>query len=140
MDFHPCCHGAYHWNLPCSPVDLGQREGRVHRFNSDAVRLNVAAAHADAIRQVRKLPADPWTAMFAAARRATKSWGELIPHWIYGGPTNVEQRLPMMPFSREEKRLEWLKRSLTVYRLAFGHCGSIQSFSDEGLKVRVGYA
>ena len=26
----------------------------------------------------------------------------------------------MLPFSREIRRLEWLKRSLTVYRLAFG--------------------
>ena len=26
----------------------------------------------------------------------------------------------MLSFSREVRRLEWLKRSLTVYRLAFG--------------------
>ena len=26
----------------------------------------------------------------------------------------------MLPFSREVRRLEWLKHSLTVYRLAFG--------------------
>ena len=26
----------------------------------------------------------------------------------------------MLPFSREVRRLEWLERSLTVYRLAFG--------------------
>ena len=32
----------------------------------------------------------------------------------------VERRVPMLPFSREVRRLEWLKRSLTVYRLAFG--------------------
>ena len=28
--------------------------------------------------------------------------------------------VPMLPFSREVTRLAWLKRSLTVYRLAFG--------------------
>jgi hypothetical protein len=32
----------------------------------------------------------------------------------------VERRVPSLPFSREIKRLERLKRSLTVYRLAFG--------------------
>lgn len=32
----------------------------------------------------------------------------------------VERRVPMLPFSREVTRLAWLKRSLTVYRLAFG--------------------
>ena len=28
--------------------------------------------------------------------------------------------MPILPFSRETQRLDWLKRSLTVYRLAFG--------------------
>ena len=32
----------------------------------------------------------------------------------------VERRVPILPFSREVTRLAWLKRSLTVYRLAFG--------------------
>ena len=39
---------------------------------------------------------------------------------IYEGPVKVERRVPSLPFSREVRRLEWLKRSLTVYRLAFG--------------------
>lgn len=120
LDFHPYCHRVYHWNLPGNPVDLEQREGRVHRFKGHAVRLNVAEAHADAVRQGRKPPTDPWAAMFAAARRATKSRDELIPYWIFEGSTKVERRVPLIPLSREEKRLQWLKRSLTVYRLAFG--------------------
>jgi ERCC4-related helicase len=32
LDFHPYCHALVHWNLPTNPVDLEQREGRVHRF------------------------------------------------------------------------------------------------------------
>lgn len=120
LDFHPYCYRVYHWNLPGNPVDLEQREGRVHRFKGHAVRLNVAAAHGDAVRDARRAPADPWAAMFAAARRATKSPLELIPYWIYEGPVKVERRIPMLPFSREVARLDWLKRSLTVYRLAFG--------------------
>lgn len=120
LDFHPYCHRVYHWNLPGNPVDLEQREGRVHRFKGHAVRLNVAEAHADAVRKGRKPPTDPWAAMFAAARRATKSRDELIPYWIFEGSTKVERRVPLIPLSREEKRLQWLKRSLTVYRLAFG--------------------
>ena len=43
-----------------------------------------------------------------------------IPYWIYEGSVRVERRVPMLPFSRELTRLAWLKRSLTVYRLAFG--------------------
>jgi hypothetical protein len=36
------------------------------------------------------------------------------------GAGEVERRVPILPFSREIQRLEWLKRSLTVYRLASG--------------------
>jgi hypothetical protein len=120
LDFHPYCHRVYHWNLPGNPVDLEQREGRVHRFKGHAVRLNVAAAHADAVRNGKTAPADPWAAMFTAARRATRSRDELVPYWVYGGPAKVERRVPMLPYSRETTRLAWLKRSLTIYRLAFG--------------------
>ncbi len=120
LDFHPYCHRVYHWNLPGNPVDLEQREGRVQRFKGHAVRLNVAAAHADAIRNSRTAPSDPWEAMFAAARRATPSRSELVPYWIYEGPAKIERRVPMLPFSRETTRLAWLKRSLAIYRLAFG--------------------
>ena len=31
LDFHWYCHAVVHWNLPSNPVDLEQREGRVHR-------------------------------------------------------------------------------------------------------------
>lgn len=120
LDFHPYCYRVYHWNLPGNPVDLEQREGRVHRFKSHAVRLNVAAAHGESLRQGRRPLTDPWSVMFAAARRSTESPQELIPYWIYEGPVKVERRVPMLPFSREVTRLDWLKRSLTVYRLAFG--------------------
>ncbi len=30
LDFHAYCHSVMHWNLPSNPVDLEQREGRVH--------------------------------------------------------------------------------------------------------------
>ena len=42
LDFHPYCYRVYHWNLPGNPVDLEQREGRVHRFKGHAIRLNLA--------------------------------------------------------------------------------------------------
>src|SRR5699024_10129488 len=32
LDFHTYSHAVVHWNLPSNPVDLEQREGRVHRF------------------------------------------------------------------------------------------------------------
>lgn len=120
LDFHPYCYRVYHWNLPGNPVDLEQREGRVHRFKGHAIRLNLAHRQVDAIRGRYTIPDDPWKTMFDAARAETGIDTDLIPYWIYEGPVKVERRVPLLPFSREVRRLEWLKRSLTVYRLAFG--------------------
>jgi hypothetical protein len=120
LDFHPYCYRIYHWNLPGNPVDLEQREGRVHRFKGHAIRLNLASRQIDSIRGQGTTPADPWKLMFDTARAQTADDSDLIPYWIYEGPVKVERRVPMLPLSREVQRLEWLKRSLTVYRLAFG--------------------
>lgn len=120
LDFHPYCYRVYHWNLPGNPVDLEQREGRVHRFKGHAVRLNLAESQASAVIGSGKAPDDPWRHMFERARSEASVDTELIPYWIYEGSVRVERRVPMLPFSREVTRLAWLKRSLAVYRLAFG--------------------
>ena len=120
LDFHPYCHRVYHWNLPNNPVDLEQREGRVHRYKGHAVRLNIATDHAAAVRGRDTAPPDPWAAMFAAARATAPTDSDLVPYWIYDGPIKVERRVPLLPYSREVARLKWLKKSVAVYRLAFG--------------------
>ena len=120
LDFHPYCHRLYHWNLPRNPVDLEQREGRVHRYKGHAIRLNVAANHAAAVRGCGAAPKDPWAEMFSAARVASSTDSDLIPYWICDGPVKVERRVPLLPYSREIARLKWLKKSVAVYRLAFG--------------------
>ncbi len=120
LDFHPYCHRLYHWNLPRNPVDLEQREGRVHRYKGHAIRLNVAASHAAAVRGCGRAPTDPWAAMFSAARAASSTDSGLIPYWICDGPVKVERRVPLLPYSQEVARLKWLKRSVAIYRLAFG--------------------
>ena len=120
LDFHPYCHRLYHWNLPRNPVDLEQREGRVHRYKGHAIRLNVAFRHGAAVRGIGAAPVDPWAAMFHDARTLAPRDNDLVPFWIYDGPVKVERRVPLLPYSREVTRLEWLKKSLAVYRLAFG--------------------
>jgi hypothetical protein len=120
LDFHPYCYRVYHWNLPSNPVDLEQREGRVHRYKGHAIRLNLAQKQIGVVRGQGYRSGDPWKAMFDAARAETVVDSDLIPYWIYEGAVKVERCVLMLPFSREVRRLEWLKRSLTVYRLAFG--------------------
>jgi hypothetical protein len=120
LDFHLYSHAVVHWNLPSNPVDLEQREGRVHRFKGHAVRKNLATQFAG---EVASAGGDPWDRMFelAAEARAPHET-EITPYWVYplDGGARVERHVPMLPFSREVGRYERLKRSLAAYRLAFG--------------------
>lgn len=118
LDFHLYCRAVYHWNLPSNPVDLEQREGRVHRYKGHVIRKNLAAryglsATAGAV--------EPWDAIFAAAvADRPAGQGDLIPFWVFEGPWRIERRVPLFPLSRETVRLDDLKRSLALYRLVFG--------------------
>lgn len=119
LDFHHYCHAVTHWNLPSNPVDLEQREGRIHRYKGHAVRKNVAAAHAtDACRQPEP---DVWETVFALGRKARPATeNDLVPYWLFPGQAKIERHVPAVPFSREVERLHDLRRSLAIYRMVFG--------------------
>jgi Helicase conserved C-terminal domain len=120
LDFHQYCHAVVHWNLPSNPVDLEQREGRVHRYKGHAVRKNVAQGFRDAAFFTED---DPWEALFAAAEAVRpESVSEIFPFWVYApaGGARIERHVPFLPLSRDRLRLEALRRSLAVYRMVFG--------------------
>lgn len=123
LDFHPYCHAIVHWNLPPNPVDIEQREGRVHRYKGHAIRRNVARAYGLSALALRWTDGDPWERMFELAK-ADRPTGknDLWPYWLFEteGGVKVERRIPMLPMSREHEQLRRLKRSLAVYRLTFG--------------------
>jgi len=124
LDFHRYCHAIVHWNLPSNPVDLEQREGRIHRFKGHAVRKNVAADHgAQVAYRTDGIEADPWMQVFHEARatRVDRS-SDLVPFWVYAreGGAAIERHMPMVGLSKDFERAEALKRSLAVYRMAFG--------------------
>jgi len=121
LDFHPWCHSVWHWNLPGNPVDLEQREGRVHRYKGHASRRNVAAQHREALMAAWQPGQDPWRTLYDIAERARQPGeSELVPCWLAPGEHKVERVIPMLPLSREEHRLQRLKRDLALYRVAFG--------------------
>ena len=124
LDFHTWCHAVMHWNLPSNPVDLEQREGRVHRFKGHAIRKNVARAYGlAALRRRGRDGADPWAEMFAmAAADRDPDVSDLVPYWIYeiDGGARIERRVPLTPYTREVGQLARLKRGLALYRLVFG--------------------
>lgn len=120
LDFHQYCHAVVHWNLPANPVDLEQREGRVHRFKGHAIRKNLATRHWRAA--FGRRVTDPWAAMFEEANRGVtrRNLKDIEPFWVYEGPAHIERLVPLIPLSREVEQLERLKRSLAAYRMVFG--------------------
>ncbi len=121
LDFHTYSHAIVHWNLPGNPVDLEQREGRVHRYKGHAVRKNVAADFGHAALDATS--DDPWAGMFDAAAAAGSGDGsDITPFWVYTRPGGavIERYVPAMPLSRESLRYERLKRSVGAYRMVIG--------------------
>ena len=122
LDFHPWCHRLVHWNLPGNPVDLEQREGRVHRYKGHAVRRNVAGSHADDAFASWCAGDDIWRLMFELADKAARAAEEsdLVPYWIAPGQHRVERHVPQLPYTAEVEAFDRLKRQLAAYRVVFG--------------------
>jgi hypothetical protein len=119
LDFHHYCHAITHWNLPSNPVDLEQREGRVHRYKGHAVRKNLADSYAQ--EALQSSDSDPWDTLFSIGRRnrsATET--DIVPYWVFPGNSKIERHVPALPFSREVDNLHNLRRSLAIYRMVFG--------------------
>ena len=121
LDFHLWCHAVVHWNLPYNPVDLEQREGRVHRYKGHAVRRNIALSHGPEMLAFGcPDSADPWDELFSIAAGHRERNSEMVPYWVYDGPAKIERYMPVLPFSREQAALPRLHKALAAYRLAFG--------------------
>jgi hypothetical protein len=125
LDFHTYCHAVVHWNLPANPVDLEQREGRVHRYKGHAVRKNIAQDRGLGLLNGSAPDdwTDPWQALFdgAAQERAPDAL-DLIPFWMYPleDGARIERYVPALPFSRGQQRLADVRQALTLYRMVFG--------------------
>lgn len=141
LDFHWYSHAIVHWNLPASPVDFEQRDGRIHRFRNHAVRRNLARDWGGAaLQQVQGRAA--WNWMFDRATIAVCTSGTdadgMRPSWVYsegdstplqptpgwmlaamGSPARIERHVPVIPHSRDEVRLQRMTRAVGSYRMVF---------------------
>ncbi len=127
LDFHRYCHAVVHWNLPSNPVDLEQREGRVHRYHGHAIRKNIAQKLGGRVSEqvragiARGQPQNPWVLAYALADDQFDDDGGRIPHWVFtGGDARIQRYSPVLPLSRDSARINSLRQALTVYRLVFG--------------------
>jgi uncharacterized membrane protein YkvA (DUF1232 family) len=126
LDFHLYCKDIYHWNLPSSPVDFEQREGRINRFNSQWVRSEIVSA-------ANHNGATPsgfyWDHLYKDALNYSERNDRLnlgmSPHWTYSSRAKVGNRgyvrhILAMPGTEEFPRYHALMSDLTFYRLTLG--------------------
>jgi hypothetical protein len=121
LDFHPYCHAVVHWNLPSNPVDLEQREGRIHRYKGHAVRKNLAARYGKEV--ISRGDKCPWRSLFELGKKEqNSSSSDIIPYWVYSihDGAKIERHVLATPLSKESELVERLKKSLVVYRMVFG--------------------
>lgn len=124
LDFHQYCHEIYHWNLPSNPVDLEQREGRIHRYKGHVIRRNIAKVYSLAdLKDIAEKCGDPWQKLFEMALSARReAINDLVPYWIFE-PENglkISRFIPVLPLSRDIDMLKNLRGSLAAYRMVLG--------------------
>ncbi len=111
LDFHPYCHQIWHWDLPSSPVDLEQREGRVNRYKNYAVRKNIAKSFNNKC----------WIEKFEKAKK--EKGCDFTAFWLYTSEIaqeKIQRVIPLLPLSREYYKYEHLKEQLNLYRGVMG--------------------
>jgi hypothetical protein len=143
LDFHWYCHAIVHWNVPSTPVDFEQRDGRIHRYRNHAVRRNVAHDWGRAAQGARHLgAAAQWKRMFEVSSQSMVAAGRdkegMKPSWIYergdfatehrvpawlasqqGEPAEIERHVPTMAHSKDCVRYEEMIQAVGCYRLVF---------------------
>ena len=117
LDFHQYSHAIVHWNLPSNPVDLEQREGRVHRYKGHAVRRNIAQRTATAPRSARRTTLGRQTSCWRPGTVLRARPGPpLLGVPARGRPPDRALR-PALPLSRELHAYKRLMRTVGAYRL-----------------------
>ena len=146
LDFHLYCHAVVHWNLPANPVDLEQREGRVHRYKGHAIRKNLAKRFHTSLFEsgADSIIKDPWEQLFNKGKQNRAAGAsDSVPYWIYPipGGAQIERHVPTLPLSRDRQRLDQLLRSLRFIASPLGsHGRKIYSnfYSPISKKMRLG--
>jgi len=123
LDFHQYCHSIYHWNLPSNPVDLEQREGRIHRYKGLVIRRNLAKHFGLSLLKENRCWKDLWKYLFdKGVEERPPDKDDIIPYWIFETKKGlkIDRHVPCIPLSREVERLQDLKQTLVMYRMVFG--------------------
>lgn len=123
LDFHLYCKKIFHWNLPSNPIDLEQREGRIHRYQGLVIRQNIADKYLDTVKQNNKI--NIWEILFKEASKEkfnSKIPCEIAPFWYTETKNNIkiERFVPLYPYSKDVEKYKQAQKILALYRLTFG--------------------
>jgi hypothetical protein len=118
LDFHLWCSRIVHWDLPGDPVDFEQREGRIARYGSLAVRRSLAREHGVSS-LVATRGSSPFGKLISLAKRVESDRTGLERWWLpaEGRPTSVSFD---WRFSQRAARRDRMLEDLLYYRLALG--------------------
>ncbi|WP_170319723.1 helicase-related protein [Polyangium spumosum] len=115
LDFHVYCDRLVHWDLPSSPVDLEQRDGRINRYGGLAIRKVLARPYAEHVAPI-PVEGSPWLAL---SRSLPETCEGMAPWWGTEGAV-IRRSVFLPPLARQEGELDRLLASLSHYRLALG--------------------
>jgi hypothetical protein len=143
LDFHVWCRHLLHWDLPNSPLDLEQREGRIQRFGGLSTRTVLAKEFGHEVLLDRTPGKSPWQmlAELAESAVAPDSSG-LSPWWGCDGEA-IERHIVKLRHSRHVVRFNELSQQRLLYRLALGQPHQqdfIESVSRLPVDGRAGFA
>lgn len=122
LDFHQYCRRIVHWNLPTNPIDFEQREGRVNRYKSLAVRQTLAKRYGKFV----TFGSNAWDKLFVIAEEQEnegRNPSGLLPYW---GVRDGEDKVPIerlvynYPFSKDVGLYDYLLRTMAEYRAVMG--------------------
>ncbi|QEN03298.1 hypothetical protein EW093_00775 [Thiospirochaeta perfilievii] len=126
LDFHHYCRNIYHWNLPNNPIDIEQREGRVNRYLSHAIRLNFKEL-------IGNKSFDNWNDVLEEVKKITlgSKLCDLEPMWHINSANKykINRYTPLHYFSKDNDKYEYFLKVLAIYRLSFGQPNQEQFLS-----------
>lgn len=129
LDFHVWCRQLLHWDLPGTPLDLEQREGRIQRFGGLVTRAALADARGNVLPPDRAEAESPWVQIERSVDAGEADETGMQPWWGVPGH-GVNCRIIDLQNSEHRRRLERLARERTLYRLALGQPHQ-QDFLDQ---------
>ncbi|HWD93544.1 MAG TPA: helicase [Verrucomicrobiae bacterium] len=140
LDFHVWCRHLLHWDLPHSPLDLEQREGRIQRFGGLSTRTVLAREFRNSVLADHTEWKSPWQILSNLAEAATQKDSSGLSPWWGCDSEAIERHIVKLHHSRHVLRFNELSQQRLLYRLALGQphqqdfMESVSKLPDDGRK------